>query len=157
MSDVFLKRLNDDPMYFEFWDDLREYCMDLNIPDKKEFVNMLPTLYKRIKNDVEDYYIYEGLKNFAEEKPLEAIEVLNMLEQNEIKETLIFAPSILNGLSRAQIDYAYEDKVLEYLKSDNEHKVFSGIDAAYQVTFKNKKKQLKFLNDVDSLLKEIMN
>lgn len=156
MSDVFLKRLNDDPEYFEFWEDLREYCKDLNIPDKKEFVDTIPILYKRIENDGAGYYIYEGLRNFAEKKPQEAIELLNMLEEKGIKETLVFTPSILSGISKAQTDYVFEEKVLEYLKSNNEDKVFSGIDAAYRVTFKSYQKKLKFLNDVHISLQKII-
>ncbi len=156
MSDVFLKRLNEDPEYFEFWQDLREYCKDLNIPDKKEFVDTLPILYKRIENDGAGYYIYEGLRSFAEKRPKEAIEILSMLEERGARETLVFTPSILSGLSKAKIEYSFEAKVLEYLESDNDDLVFSGIDAAYRVNFKSQEKELEFLNDVHNLFQKII-
>ena len=79
-----------------------------------------------------------------------------MLEERGARETLVFTPSILSGLSKAKIEYSFEAKVLEYLESDNDDLVFSGIDAAYRVNFKSQEKELEFLNDVHNLFQKII-
>jgi hypothetical protein len=156
MVKTFLKRLNENPEYFEFWQDLDRYCQDLEIPDKQEFIDAMPLLYKRIENDGAGHTLYEGLRKFSEKKPNEAIDLLRLIEQRDIRETLIFSPSILNGLSRVKSDFDFESKILGYLKSDNEHRVYSGIDAAYQVQLGDDTGVTDFLGKVHVALKNII-
>ncbi len=154
MSNSFLKRLKADPEYFEFWQDLSEYCKDLKIPDKKEFVNSLPILFKRIENDGAGYSIYEALSKFATKNSNDAIDILAMIEKEGTRETLEFSASILSGLSRSKTNYLYKEKTLEFINSPNENKIYSGVDAAYRITFKNIKEESKFLNEVHNSLKK---
>lgn len=156
MSNLFLKRLRDDPEYFEFWQDLREYCKDLDIPNKKEFVDTLPILFKRIENDGAGYYIYEGLSKFATKKPNDAIDVLTIIEEKGTKETLAFSASILSGLSRSTTNYPYKEKIIEFIDSPDENKIYSGIDAAYRTTINSIKEQLIFLKEVHNSLKKVL-
>lgn len=59
----FLKRLKENSEYYDFWQDFHKFCNNFEIPDKKEFVESLPILFERIKNDMSSYSIYEALKN----------------------------------------------------------------------------------------------
>lgn len=156
MPNKFLKQLNEDPEYFEFWQDLREYCQDLDIPDKKEFVDCLPALFKRIENDAAGYYIYQGLNKYAEEKPQEAVELLSLIEKKNTKETLSFSASILSGLSKSKTTYDFEKKTLDFIGSEDEIKIYSGVDAAYRSVFTNKEAERKFLKKVHNKLKSII-
>jgi hypothetical protein len=156
MADLFLKRLKEDPDYFEFWQDLRTYSKDLKIPDKNEFVEVLPILYPRIENDGAGYYIFEGLRSFAEREPTEAIELLNLLEDKATKETLMFTSSLFSGLSKSKTDFDFLARILNYLESPNEHQVFAGIEAAYRVGFEDKNEEIPFLNAVHSSLKIVL-
>ena len=146
MSKSFLKRLKANPEYFEFWEDLHDYCKDLHIPNKQEFVDTLPILYKRIKNDGAGHDIFQGLNKFAIEKPEDAIDILARIEKKGTREVLEFSASILSGLSQSETTYSYENKILEFVKSKDENKIYSGIEAAYRMRFKDKKEEVKFLN-----------
>ena len=157
MSNSFLKRLKADPEYFEFWQDLDEYCKDLKIPSKKEFVDSLPILFKRIENDGASYSIYQALSKFTANNPKDAIEILSMIEKEGTKETLEFSASILSGLSLSKTSFLYKEKIIEFVNSTDETKIYSGVDAAYRITFKNKKEESKFLNEVHNTLKKDLN
>ncbi len=156
MSNSFLKKLKENPEYFEFWQDLRVYCENLKIPDKEEFIYCLPILYKRIKNDGAGYYIYEALSKFAEKTPNDAIDLLKRIEEQGTKETLEFSASILSGLSRSKTDYLYKEKILEFINSQDQNKIYSGVDAAYRISFPNNNIDFEFLNEVHTSLKEII-
>ncbi|WP_421803949.1 hypothetical protein [Flagellimonas sp.] len=156
MAKNILKRLKENPDYFEFWQDLRVYCQDLEIPDQKEFIDALPLLYKRIETDGAGFELYKGLRKFAENKPMEAIDLISLIEEKDSKETLVFAPSLLSGLSRATPDFDFESKILAYLKSREGHRVFAGIDAAYRVYFGDGHRELAFLGKVHDALQNII-
>jgi len=158
ITHTFFKRLKEDPEYFEFWQDYQKYCKNFNIPCKEEFVESLPLLFNRIKNDMESHSIYESLRKFASERPKEAIEVLDLIGQKGTMETLEFVATILCGLSQSEINYPIKEKTLRLINSSDENEINSGIRTAYQLTFEAKKEEIEFLNDVhNSLVKVIEN
>ncbi|WP_299664766.1 hypothetical protein [uncultured Polaribacter sp.] len=148
----FLTQLNSNPKYNGFWQDFNQYCNNFEIPDKNYFVESLPLLYKKIKDDGASYYIYQALRKFAIEKPEEAIKVLQIIDVKPTLENLNFIPSILGGLSESKTSYPYKDKILSLIESVAEYKINSGVNAAYQVVIKDKKEELKFLNEVNKIL-----
>lgn len=148
IAKTFLERLNENPDYFEFWQDFHEFCKDIKVEDKKYFVNSLPIIFKKIKNDGAGYAIYQGLRKFAVEKPLEAIQIIELIEQKNNIEYLNFISSLLGGLSQSKSNYPYKDKILALIKSEDEDKINNGVNAAYQVIIKNKKEEAKFINEV---------
>ena len=152
----FLAKLNSNPKYNGFWQDFNQYCNNFEVPDKNYFVESLPLLYKKIKDDGASYYIYQALRKFAIEKPEEAIEVLQIIEIKPTLENLNFIPSILGGLSESKITYPYKDKILSMIESVAEYKINSGVNAAYQVVIKDKKEELKFLNEVNKILVDVI-
>ncbi|WP_299322973.1 hypothetical protein [uncultured Maribacter sp.] len=156
MPNKFLKQLKEDPDYFEFWQDLREYCEDLDIPNKKEFVESLPILFRRIENDGAGYYIYQGLNKYAEAKPQEAVELLSLIEKKNTKETLSFSASILSGLSKSKTTFDYQKEILDFIDSKDENKISSGVDAAYRSVFTDKEEEKKFLKKVHNKLKSVL-
>ncbi|WP_282081267.1 hypothetical protein [Aquimarina algiphila] len=156
MTNKFLKQLKEDPDYFEFWQDLREYCKNLEIPDKEEFVDSLPILFKRIENNRAGYEIYQGLNKYAAEKPQEAIELLGLIEKKNTKEALSFSASILSGLSKSKTTYDYQKKILDFIDSKGENKISSGMDAAYRCIFNDKEEEKKFLKKVHNKLKSVL-
>jgi len=158
MENTFLQHLNEDSEYHEFWQDFREYCNNLDIPNKKEFVESLPLLFNKIKNDGLSYKIYESLRKFATENPEDAIEILELIEQKGILETLNFSPSIIGGLSEGKSNYPFKEKILSLINSSYENEVYIGVNAAYQVNIKDEKEELEFLNKVHvGLVKVIEN
>lgn len=156
MSNEFLNRLKENPEYFEFWQDLREYSKDLDIPDKKEFIAVLPILHKRIENDGAGYYIYEGLNKYAIKNPNDAVELLELIENNSTKEVLAFSASILSGLSKSETTFDYKKKILDFIGSNEIEKVSSGVDAAYRSIFHCKEEKKKFLKKVHEKLKTLL-
>ncbi|MDX1829304.1 MAG: hypothetical protein R3342_07135 [Lutibacter sp.] len=144
----FLERLNENPDYFEFWQDFHEFCKDIKINDKEYFVNSLPIIFKKIKNDGAGYAIYQGLRKLAVEKPSEAIQIIELIEEKNNNEYLNFISSLLGGLSQSKSKYTYKDKILTLIKSEEEAKINSGVNAAYQVVISNKQEELKFINEV---------
>lgn len=156
MPNKFLKQLKEDPEYFEFWQDLREYCKDLDIPDKEEFVDSLPILFKRIENNVAGYKIYQELNKYAAEKPQEAVELLGLIEKKNTKETLSFSASILSGLSKSKTTFDYQKKILDFIESKDGNKISLGVDAAYRSIFADKEEEKKFLKKVHDKLKSVL-
>lgn len=156
MPNDFLDRLKEDPEYFEFWQDFREYCKDISIPDKEKFVHTLPIIYNRIVNDGASYSIYQGLKNFAIKNPIDAADILALIEKDGTKQTLEFSASIINGLSQSKTKYPFEEKILEFINSDDTNRIYSGIDAAYRVVFKNKTLEKKFIKKVHNSLTVVL-
>ncbi|WNH11995.1 hypothetical protein [Thalassobellus suaedae] len=155
-ENIFLKRLNENPDYHEFWQDFHVYCKNFEIQDKEYFVETLPLLYNRIKNDMANYAIYDAIRKFALEKPDEAIVILEMIEQKGTLETLDFSASIFGGLSQSKTNYPYKDKILSFIMSSDEYTVHSGISAAYQIMLENEQEKLKFLNAVHENLVKII-
>src|SRR5690606_32997713 len=141
-------RLNENPDYFEFWQDFHEFCKHIEVNDKEYFVNSLPIIFKKIKNDGAGYVIYQGLRKLAVEKPSEAIQIIELIEQKNNIEYLNFISSMLGGLSQSKSKYNYKDKILTLIKSEEEAKINSGVNAAYQVVISNKQEELKFINEV---------
>lgn len=47
-------------------------------------------------------------------------------------------------------------KIISLLKSKDENKIYSGINAAYQVVISNKQEKLKFANEIHKILVEII-
>ncbi|GMN11574.1 hypothetical protein MTsPCn9_25480 [Croceitalea sp. MTPC9] len=156
MSKEFLKRLREDPEYFEFWQDLREYSKDLDIPDNSEFVETLPALFKKIENDGAGYYIYEGLNKYAQKKPSEGVKLFKLIEKKSTKETLTFSASILSGLSKSKTSFDYKKKILEFLGSKDANKISAGVDAAYRSIIADKEEEKKFLNEVHNKLQKVL-
>lgn len=156
MSDKFLKRLQEDPEYFEFWQDLREYSKNLDIPDKMEFVETLPILFKKIENDGAGYYIYEGLNRYAEKKPKDGVDLLRLIEKKSTKETLSFSASLLSGLSKSKTSFDYKKKILEFLGSKDVNKISAGVDAAYRSVFTDEEEETKFLQEVHNKLQKVL-
>ncbi len=148
IASTFLKLLNKNPQNYQFWQNYHKYCKDFDIPNKENFVESLPLLFNRIKNDGASYAIYESLRKFASQKPKEAIQVLELIEEKGTLETLEFSAAILGGLSQSEINYPIADKILSFINSSNENEIHSGIRAAYQVCFEDKKEEFKFLADV---------
>ncbi|WP_458628658.1 hypothetical protein [Winogradskyella sp. PC D3.3] len=148
MPNLFLERLKADPEYFEFWQDYHGYCKNLKIPDKQEFVDMLPALFKRIENNGASYEFYQALSKYTIKNPKDAVDILTMIEKKETKEVLNFSSSILSGLSQSETNYSYKKKILEFTSSSDENKIYSGIDAAYRVKFSDKSEEKKFLKEV---------
>lgn len=144
----FLERLNENPDYFEFWQDFHEFCKHIEVNDKEYFVNSLPIIFKKIKNDGAGYVIYQGLRKLAVEKPSEAIQIIELIEQKNNIEYLNFISSMLGGLSQSKSKYNYKDKILTLIKSEEEAKINSGVNAAYQVVISNKQEELKFINEI---------
>lgn len=156
MENTFLKRLNEDSEDYEFWQDYHKYCKDFEIPDKKYFVESLPLLFERIKNDGASYSIHESLRKFALKKPEEAIMVLELILKKRTLETLYFIPSIFGGLSQSNFNFPFKDKILYLIKSADENEINSGVNAAYQVVIKDEQEELQFLNEVhENLVKAI--
>jgi len=155
VSNLLLKRLKKNPEYFEFWQDFHEYCKEFDIPNKKTFVELLPLISNRIKNDMAGYSIYESLRKFTSEKPNDAIEVLHMIEEDGNPEIFEFSTAILGGLSQSKTDYPYQDKILSLIKSSNEDETHLGINAAYQTVIKDQKKELDFLNKIQDSIKKV--
>jgi hypothetical protein len=156
-AETFLKQLNEKPKYNRFWQDYNKYCNNLEIPDKNYFVESLPILYEKIKNDGASYYIYESLRKFASEKSEEAIEVLELAKKKGTLETLSFIASILGGLSQSKTKYPFKDETLSLIKSDDTNEINAGVNAAYQIIIKGTKQKLKFLNDVHINLVKVLN
>lgn len=148
----FLVRLNENPDYFEFWQDFHEFCKDIKFKDRVYFVNSLPIIFKKIKNDGAGYAIYQGLRKFAVEKPSEAIHIIELIEQKNNIESLNFISSLLGGLSQSKSNYPYKNKILELVKSEDEDKINSGVNAAYQVIINNKQEEVKFINEVSKII-----
>ena len=155
MSNKFLKRLQEDPEYFEFWQDLREYSKDLDIPNKMEFVETLPILFKKIENDGAGYYIQEGLNKYAEKKPKDGVDLLRLIEKKSTKETLSFSASLLSGLSKSKTSFDYKKTILQFLGSKDVNKISAGVDAAYRSVFANEEEETKFLKKVHNKLQKV--
>ena len=155
MSNLFLKRLKNDSEYFEFWQDFHEYCKDFDIPDKKEFLELLPLISDRIKNDMAGYSIYESLRKFASKKPNDAIDVLRMIEAEGNPEIFEFSTAILGGLSQSKTDYPYQDKILSLINSSSEDETHLGIAAAYQTVLKDQKEELIFLDKIQESIAKV--
>lgn len=156
MKNTFLKRLKEDPEYFEFWQDFHKYCKDFSVPNKKEFVESLPLVFNRIKNDGASYSIYESLRKFASEKPSEAVEILEMIEKKGTMETLEFSASILGGLSQSETNYPFKDKILSLINSSDENEIHTGIRAAYQIIIKDENKEVEFLKIADESITKVI-
>lgn len=155
MSNLLLKRLKDNPEYFEFWQDFHEFCKDFEIPDKKVFVKLLPLISNRIKNDMAGYSIYESLRKFTSEKPNDAIEILHMIEDEGNPEIFEFSTAIFGGLSQSKTDYPYQDKILSLINSSSEDETHLGISAAYQTIIKDQKKELIFLDKIQDSIQKV--
>ena len=153
---TFLKQLNENSDYYEFWQDFHRYCQEFEIPNKEYFVESLPILFEKIKNDGASYSIYEALRKFASEKPKEAIEVLELIKKEGTFKTLNFTDSILGGLSQSDTNYPYKDEIFSLIKSSNENEINIGVKAAYQVIIKDKQEELKFLNQVSNNLIKVI-
>jgi len=157
ITKTFLKRLNQDPKYYGFWGDFRKYCNDFDILNKEYFVESLPLMFNRIKNDGASYTIYESLKKYAFNKPKEAIEVLELIEKKGTLEALEFSSSILVGLSQSKMDYLIKDKILSFINSSDENRINSGIRAAIQVIIKDKiEEEEEFLSAVHQSLNKVI-
>ena len=156
ISETFLIQLNKKSEYHGFWQDFIKYCKDFEVPDKNYFVESLPILFEKIKNDGASYSIYESLRKYASEKPGEAIEILKLIEQKGTPESLEFIACILGGLSQAETKYPIVNKILSLINSSDENEISSGINAAYQTIIKDEKEGLNFLNKVHKSLVEII-
>ena len=152
----FLTQLNKNSEYNGFWQDFHKYCKEFEVPNKEYFVESLPILFEKIKNDGASYSIYEALRNYASEKPKEAIEVLELIRQKGTLETLNFIASIFGGLSKSKTTYPFKEEILFLIKSLDENEVKAGLNAAYQVVIKDKQEETKFLNDVNKNLVRII-
>ncbi|WP_299429871.1 hypothetical protein [uncultured Maribacter sp.] len=155
MPSLFLKRLKENPEYFEFWQDFHAYCRDFDIPDKKEFIELLPLISNRIKNDIASYSIYESLRKYTCKKPEDAIEILHMIEEEGNPGIFEFNTAIFGGLSESKTDYPYQDKILSLINSSSEDETHLGISAAYQVVIKDPKEELIFLNKIQDSIKNV--
>ena len=127
ISETFLIQLNKKSEYHGFWQDFIKYCKDFEVPDKNYFVESLPILFEKIKNDGASYSIYESLRKYASEKPGEAIEILKLIEQKGTPESLEFIACILGGLSQAETKYPIVNKILSLINSSDENEISSGI------------------------------
>ncbi len=156
IATTFLKRLHQDPEYYEFWEDFKKYCNNFEVFNKEYFVESLPLLYNRIQNDGAGYSIYESIRKFAEQKPNEAIKVLELIEQKNTKETLEFSHSILGGLYQGETDYPITNKILSLINSADDNQINTGIRAAYQISIKNEVEDVTFLNDLNNSLIKVI-
>lgn len=152
----FLKRINENPDYFEFWEDFHEFCKDIEVNSEEYFVNSLPIIFKKIKNDGAGYAIYQGLRKYAVKNPEGAIKMIDLIEQKNNIEYLNFISSLLGGLSQSKSNYSYKDKILTLIKSKEEAKINSGVNAAYQVVIYDEQEELKFVNEIHKILAEII-
>lgn len=156
IAHTFLEKLNENPDYTGFWQDYRKYCKDFEITDNEMFVDSLPLLYGKLKNDVSSHVIYEAFKKYAYDNPTNAILIINILLEKATLFTLEYLHSFLVGLYDTKTNYPVKDKILKMIGSDNDDEINSGVRAAYQLNISNEENGMEFIHEVGNRLDEII-
>lgn len=154
---TFQEKIKSNPNYNRFWMDYHIYCKNFKIDDIELFVESLPILYDKIKNDGASYQIYEALRKFTIQESNKGIELLKLIQNAGDLRVLSFVPSILGGLSQSEKNYPFKEDILSLIKSDNDNEICAGVNSAYQVVIKDSEERINFLKDVNKALTPILN